>query len=206
MSDDTTAGSVEQNGGAGEHQSIMSRILEYQRQLREGDPPPPPVETLPERPMMEFAAAEALSAETADLVDLTEAEAALVAEAALAGEAAIAAEAAPSSEATDETPSADDPDGADGTEEKVAPVVRLVEPPAPAHPATSGVWAVPDPPVHDAADEANERLAELDSTLRDVSRTIGELRQRFQDMAVASDERLAELEQIVERARRSTRP
>ena len=200
MADDTTTGSVEQSGGAGEHQSIMSRILEYQRQLREGDPPPPPVETLPDRPMVEFAAAEALSAETADLVDLTEAEAAL------AAEAAIAAGTVPAPDATDDATSAGDPDGAEVSEEKVAPVVRLVEPPAPTHPATSGVWAVPEPPAQDERDEATERLAEFEGTLRDVSRSISELRQRFQDMAVASDERLAELEQIVERARRSTRP
>ncbi|HEU4355716.1 MAG TPA: hypothetical protein VFT27_09025 [Actinomycetota bacterium] len=198
MSDETTTGSVEQGEGAGKHQTIMSRILEYQRQLREGDPPPPPVETLPDRPLVEFAAAEALSAETADLVDLTEAEAAMAAEAAIAAEAAAAAP-----EVDVEAPAAQEADVPDD-EGKVAPVVRLIEPKASAHPA-SGVWAIPDPPERDERNEAAERLAELENTLRDVSKTIGELRQRFQDMAVASDERLAELEQIIERARRSTR-
>lgn len=194
MSDETTTGSVEQSGGSGGHQTIMGRILEYQRQLREGDPPPPPVETLPDRPLVEFAAAEALSAETADLVDLTEAEAAL------AAEAGAPEGTTPAPEAEVDAPSAEEADGPDD-EEKVAPVVRLTEPKGSTHPA-SGVWAIPEPPERD---EAAARLAELERTLLDVSRTIAELRQRFQDMAVASDERLSELEEVIERARRSTR-
>jgi hypothetical protein len=198
MSDDTTAGSG-QHGGAVEHQSIVSRILEYQRQLREGDPPPPPVETLPDRPLLEFVAAETLQAEAADLVDLTEAEAALAADAEPSPE--VTAEPAP--EAADEGARADEPAEAE-EEEQVAPVVRL-EVPASHEPATSGVWAIPEPPARPERNEAAERLAELEESLRHVSETIAELRQRFQDMAVASDERLAELEQIVERARRSAR-
>lgn len=187
MSDDTTTGSGEQNGDAVEHQSIVSRILEYQRQLREGDPPPPPVETLPDRPLMEFVAAESLPVETGDLVDLTDAE------------AALAAETAPPPEAEDGgTPSQE----ADGVKEEVAPVVRL-EPPASETRGTS-VWAVPEPRARAEPDETAARLAELEDALRRVSETITELRQRFQDMAVASDERLAELEQIVDRALRST--
>lgn len=160
MSDDTTPGSGEQDAGAVEHQTIVNRILEYQRRLREGDPPPP-VETLPEGPMTERVAVETSSGEEADLVDLTEAE------------------------------------------EKVAPVVRL-EPPGSQRPATSGVWAIPEP-ARPQPVETTDRMAELEDALRRVFETITELRQRFQDMAVASDERLAELEQIVEGARRSTR-
>lgn len=186
MSDDTTTGSGEQNGEAVEHQSIVSRILEYQRQLREGDPPPPPVETLPDRPLMEFVAAESLPVDTTDLVDLTGAEAALAAEAA-----------APKAE-DEGTPSEE----ADGAQEEVAPVVRL-EPPAAETRATS-VWAVPEPPARAEPDETAARLAELEDALRRVSETITELRQRFQDMAVGSDERLAELGQIVDRALRSS--
>ncbi|HEU4526572.1 MAG TPA: hypothetical protein VFT80_01420 [Actinomycetota bacterium] len=186
MSDDTTATGEQEE--AVEHQSIVSRILEYQRQLREGDPPPPPVETLPDRPLMEFVAAETLSAETADLVDLTEAEAALATE-------------SPSASQADDGTSPEEPVQA---EEEVAPVVRL-EPSAAREATENGVWAVPEPPAKDERDDTAERLAELEDVLRVVSETIGELRQRFQDMAVASDERLAELERIVERARRSTR-
>lgn len=186
MSDDTTATGEQEE--ALEHQSIVDRILEHQRQLREGDPPPPPVETLPDRPLMEFVAAETLSAETADLVDLTEAE------------AALATETGPPPEAEDPT----SPEGPVEAQEEVAPVVRL-EPPAAREATENGVWAVPDPPARDERDDTAERLAELEDVLRTVSETIGELRQRFQDMAVASDERLAELERIVERARRSTR-
>jgi hypothetical protein len=199
MSDDTT-GSVGRREGSGEHQNIMSRILEYQRQLREGDPPPPPVETLPDRPAMDFAAAEALSAETADLVDLTEAEATLAAE---PGPAPAVEGEGPVPETSDQGAPSEE-----RAEEKVAPVVRLVEPPAPAEPRPvpeNGVWAVPDPPAQDERNVELERIAELEEALRRVSQTITELRRRFQDMAVASDERLAELEEIVERARRSTR-
>jgi len=191
MSDETTMGAAGQNGDETEHEDIMHRILEYQRQLREGDPPPPPTSTMPERPLMDFAAAEALSAETADLVDLT------------AAEAALEAETGPAPVLSDEEPPSDRTEGEE--EPAVAPVVRLVEEPSSAAPAAGGVWAVPPPPAQDDKAETAARVAELEAALRRVSETITELRQRFQDMAVASDERLAELEEILERAQRATR-
>jgi hypothetical protein len=192
MSDETTMGAAGQNGDETEHEDIMHRILEYQRQLREGDPPPPPTSTMPERPLMDFAAAEALSAETADLVDLT------------AAEAALAAETRPAPVLSDEGPPSDRTEGEE-EQPAVPPVVRLVEEPSSATPPPGGVWAVPPPPAQDDRGETAARVAELEAALRRVSDTITELRQRFQDMAVASDERLAELEEILARAQRATR-
>lgn len=190
MSDDGTTGSVEQGGGAGQHQDIVHRILEYQRQLREGDPPPPPVATIPDRPPTDFAAAEAFSTEATDLVDLTGAEAVL--------EADTRASAA----RADDEPSRQDGGAVD---EQIAEVVRLVEDRPAGASFESGVWAVPTRPAQEDRADRAALMAEVERALQRVAETITDLRQRFQDMAVASDERLAELEEIVERARRATR-
>jgi len=146
------------------HDDIMQRLLKYQRHLRGGESPPPPADRAEaedaeqERPLIDYAAAEALSAtarETPQVVDLTEAEAGL--------EAAAVPEA-----------------------------------PAP---------AVPEPehiPAEPALADQSARIAELEATLMRITRMVGELRERFQDMAISADERLSGLEEALTEVRRST--
>lgn len=173
MPDEDGAGTAEHSeGSAMVHDDIMQRILEYQRQLREGDPPPPPVETMPDRPSVDFAAAEAVapkaSEEDDDVVDLTTAEATAAA----------------------------------ATETNEEPVQRD---PLRARARAAAVWAVPDAAAENAPVDMARRVAELEAVLGQVSEAIAELRQRFQELALSSDERLADLEGMVARARRASR-
>src|SRR3990170_5499322 len=77
----TTEAPPETEAPAIEHDDIMQRLLRYQRQLRGDEVLPPPAEVAEqERPLIDYAAAEAPSAteaETPLMVDLTDAEAEL---------------------------------------------------------------------------------------------------------------------------------
>ena len=172
MPEETSTGD-EQETQASEivHDDIMQRLLQYQRQLREGMSPGEAAEThTAERPMIDYAAAEALMATktgTVQVVDITELEAELeVPEPAAPAPAEPEAEEALTIEAEAESIVEAEP-----VAETVADATQLV-------PST----------------DLTGRVAELEDTLARVSKLIGELRERFQDMAIASDERLAAIE------------
>jgi len=73
----------------------------------------------------------------------------------------------------------------------IAEVERDAQEPGPLGPASSG-----DLPT---------RVTELESTLDRLDRMLGELRRRFQELAVVVDERIATVRQAVEQARREER-
>lgn len=66
--------------------------------------------------------------------------------------------------------------------------------------------AVPEP-EHISAEPAladqSVHIAELEATLTRITRMVGELRERFQDMAISLDERLSGLEEALTEVRRS---
>jgi hypothetical protein len=124
------------------HEDIMQRLLDYQRQLREGASPGEAA-----------GAMTATKTETDVIVDLTQAEAEL--------------------EAVD--------------------LVVIEEAAEPSSPVENASVA---PPTADLA----ARVAELESAVARVSAMIVDLRNRFQDMAVDSDERLAAVSEELSRA------
>lgn len=168
------------------HDDIMRRLLEYQRQLREGVPPSEAARAVAESD----PAARGIGSVGRDVtttteevvVDLTQAEAEL--------------ERRPDAEPIDvEGP-------ARASEVRMEePTPGVAESPQPASPvgtppeAGSSVWAtpVPDPGLAD-------RVAQLERTLAEIATQVSDLRQRFQDMAIAADERLADLERTLARA------
>lgn len=203
------------------HEDIMQRLLEYQRKLREGLSPREAAQAVAEAVAREGAspAAQAEQAEQGTepqaepvitatqpepVVDLTAAEAELeertAREAGSADrepsvrEVAVAEPAEAPPEPAAETPwevAAEASDTVASAEQTEA---------AAAAPAPGSVWAVPTPsPEPDLA----ARVERLERTLASVSQQVSELRQRFQDMAIAADERLAELERTLARARRT---
>ncbi len=205
------------------HDDIMRRLLEYQRRLREGMSPSEAAaavaEGIPEAPAGDAGPQGIAATEEATVVDLTKAEAELEAQAeaasgpqAEAGEARTEAEepsaigdrseaataptsaepsaatsgAAPMAEASPASPEVAAPAPSAGPEPQI---------PAWATPPSS-VWATPSP-----APDLVARVERLERTLEEVATKVSDLRQRFQDLAVAADERLAELERILGRAR-----
>ncbi len=197
------------------HDDIMRRLLEYQRRLREGMSPSEAAaavaEGIPEAPAGGAEPQGIAATEEATVVDLTKAEAELEAQAE-AGEARTEAEepsaigdrseaataptsaepsaatsgAAPMAEASPASPEVAAPAPSAGPEPQI---------PAWATPPSS-VWATPSP-----APDLVARVERLERTLEEVATKVSDLRQRFQDLAVAADERLAELERILGRAR-----
>ncbi|OFW79002.1 MAG: hypothetical protein A2Z48_10195 [Actinobacteria bacterium RBG_19FT_COMBO_70_19] len=158
----TTEAPPETEAPAIEHDDIMQRLLRYQRQLRGDEVLPPPAEVAEqERPLIDYAAAEAPSAteaETPLMVDLTDAEAEL--------EAATV----PEPPTQEQAPAVSEPE-------------HISAEPAPA--------------------DQSARIAELEATLARITQMVGELRERFQDMAISADERLSGLEEALTEVRRS---
>lgn len=167
------------------YDDVMRRLLEYQRHLREGLSPREAAQAVasaggsPSEP--EPAVEPVVTATEHELlVDLTEAEAEL--EARTVEEAVMAeAEAAKEDEVGERGPEV----GGGAATEEVA--------------IAAGAPARTPNPTPDAALTA--RVEQLERTLAAVSQQVSELRQRFQDMAIAADEHLAELERTLSRAR-----
>jgi hypothetical protein len=211
------------------HEDIMQRLLEYQRKLREGLSPQEAARAVAERVASEGAppteqaeqaeqkaelhAEPVITAtEPEPVVDLTAAEAELeqraAQEAPPAGseteepveqEVEPAEAEAPAREAAAGTAPVDAPAEA-ASEPAIAPASP--EPAEAAAPASGSVWAVPAPSPDP---ELVARVEQLERTLAAVSEQVSELRQRFQDMAIAADERLAELERTLSRVGREER-
>ncbi|GIV00579.1 MAG: hypothetical protein KatS3mg014_2194 [Actinomycetota bacterium] len=194
----STTGSAEGGGDRPiAHDDIMRRLLEYQRQLREGVPPSEAARAVAESDPSALRAGPAAETATASaaepVVDLTRAEAELEAEGATTEpevpEAAARVETEAPAAAEAESVSAAEPSAG-----PAAPPSPTVEPGPPAEP--SAVWAVPtaDPGL-------TARVERLERTLDEIATQVSDLRQRFQDLAIAADERLAELERTLARAR-----
>jgi hypothetical protein len=60
---------------------------------------------------------------------------------------------------------------------------------------------MPPVPAADASGDLAARLAKLENTLSSIATSIGELREQFQNMAIAADERLAVIESMLTDAR-----
>jgi hypothetical protein len=177
------------------HEDIMQRLLEYQRQLREGVTDG--AAQAPERP--EAVVAEATTAtktEDVEVVDITAAEAEL--EAAAVGDGAAAVDDASRNveiaevearEAVEVEPIA--------SPEVAKPTEELFSTPAPSTPPR--VWAETSKatPAAPAAEDLGARVAALEDALARVSSMVAELRASFQDMAIAADERLATIEETL---------
>lgn len=182
------------------HEDIMQRLLEYQRKLREGLSPREAAQAVAEAVASRSAPRSeplATATEPEPVVDLTAAEAELE-QATAPGAGTPAAEAVePGPERPAEPASAAEPPAEVASAappwETGSPAAAASEETAWAGPASS-----PDPGL--AA-----RVEQLEHALASVATQVSELRQRFQDVAIAADERLAELERTLAHLRRTER-
>lgn len=168
MPDEITSGTEpEAESPSVVHDDIMKRLLDYQRHLREGTSPAVAAEAATdERPLIDYAAAEAIGTqtETVTVVDITAAEAEIEADTALIAETEL---------------------------EREISSLEAAEAAGAAPSAAEQIWSEAAPA---AVGDLAARVTELERTLARVATMIGELRGSFQDMAVASDERLAAIE------------
>lgn len=175
------------------HDDIMKRLVDYQKQLREGVEPteaaavawhreprdPGPTEQ-PEQPALPAQPAEpeepVSSWREPDFVDVSSPE--------------VQTEAEVPSERRDESfdqPSSDRVEILTSEEAEATPARPWEHPPA-SDPETSKTGVT-------------DRLAQLEGTLDRLSTLLGDLRENFQGMAVTADERLAAIEAEIERNR-----
>ncbi len=165
------------------HDDIMQRLLDYQRQLREGLTPEEAAESvsapvLVDRAAPAWPALTATPTETAEVVDLAAVE-----------EPVEIIEVVAIVETTDAEPSET------GAEMEPAPADAVPQIWA-ASSITSEPTMMParsSSPTDRWGDLA-ARLAELDDTLTSVARSIGDLRAQLQNMAIAADDRLSAIE------------
>lgn len=168
---------VAPDAAEGEHDDIMKRLLDYQRNLRGGaEPTEAAAAAWPSPPQEPADEAEAPSP-TPDLVDLSTAEPEIQAESQTRAVGEIEAE--PEIQRVE--------DRAD--EAEVGPPQPIEAPVASWQPATR------------TGSDVAARIAELESTLDRLGGLFGDLRKSFQDLAVAADARLAEIESEIAAAR-----
>jgi hypothetical protein len=159
------------------HDDIMKRLLDYQRTLREGASPEEAAEAVRvEAPPTEapLEPAPEVSEEPAIEADISEAVAA----------------APPAAEpAVEEHPEEEPETG--GSLDRHEPELTVAE-------------RSPGDTVAEGGPKAGleARIARLEGKLEDLGSRVGELRQSFQDMAIAADERLAAMEQEIGEAQR----
>ena len=219
------------------HDDIVKRLLDYQRQLREGAPEE-----------IAAAATTTLTAESPadELIDLTAVEADDASDTVTLDEPATAAATSPETatsdptaaaatgmEVTGETPTGADDDAsaevivlrpeapaandvAEDTEamttvdasadEDLATAMLEVaeaEPPTPSATTDDATREAPTAETEAPAPEATidadaaERIARYERSLEDLADRFATLRSSFQDMAIAADERLAEIEELL---------
>jgi pilus assembly protein FimV len=203
------------------HDDIMKRLMNYQRSLREGASPAEAAEVA-QHPSAE-PAREAQTA-TGELLDLSVTEPEVEVEFDVTTEAEPETEAAPRAEA--ETGELVEPEVAAEAEPE-AEIGSAAEPedlwsaelepePYAAVPEESGpqpIAAEESPALYETAaaepagvaeesrDELVARVVRLEERLERLGSKLGELRQSFQDMAIAADERLAAMEDEAARTR-----
>jgi hypothetical protein len=150
------------------HDDIMHRLLDYQRQLREGVTPEQAADHATSSVLVDYSALDAPAAleqtETVEVIDLAAVE--------------------EPAEEQDEEPADAVPEVWSGSSSPMEPTPMQATPDAA---APSGDLAV--------------RLAKLEDTLSNIATSIGDLREQFQNMAIAADERLAGIESMLADAR-----
>jgi hypothetical protein len=163
------------------HDDIMKRLLDYQRTLREGASPEEAAETVRSAVIAEPAVEPSIEPAEAEPEPIDEEE---------AGEQDAPGEPEP------EEPSV----GAQVEAPEAAAVVGVI---AAAEPAESKVpveedvraeTSRPTPAAPGVGSGLESRVATLEGKLEDLGTRLAELRQSFQDMAIAADERLAAME------------
>jgi hypothetical protein len=178
------------------HDDIMKRLLNYQRNLREGASP----DDAAEAARSAFAAPDpaVTPPATEEVVDLSSAgpspdvEAVPQHEEDQDQELEMQAEPAPEREVEWEPTTPAQPDFEPSLPiEQASPLMTIPETSAGAAEMTPGSRA-----------ELEGRLATLEERLQRLGSRIGELRRSFQDMAIAADERLAAMEDEVGHLRR----
>jgi hypothetical protein len=214
------------------HDDIVKRLLDYQRQLREGAPEelaPGPTTTItaesPADEVVDLTAAEA--DDDSDTITLDELATAGATSAETATTDAIDAAATatdlgnePSQTRADDEASADvivlRPEGstaeelAEDTEamtavdasadEDLATVMTEIaeaEAAAPSDATASTINATAAPEVATIPPAEADRIARYERSVEDLAERFATLRSSFQDMAIAADERLAEIEELL---------
>ena len=172
------------------HDDIMKRLVDYQKQLREGVEPTEAAAVAWHREPRDSGQTEqpepptqpeetSTSLEEPDVVDVS------------SPEPEVQAEAEVGSEERDEVKSFDQPSDRVEiltSEEAEATPARPWEHPPASDPETSKTGVT-------------DRLAQLEGTLDRLSTLLGDLRENFQGMAVTADERIAAIEAEIERNR-----
>jgi hypothetical protein len=151
------------------HDDIMHRLLDYQRQLREGVTPEQAAERAASPVLVDYSALDAPTVvteqtETIEVLDLDAVD-----------EVVDEAAEEPANDVPETWSDASFPSGASPTQ--------------------------PMPAAADASGDLALRLAKLEDTLESIATSIGELREQFQNMAIAADERLAGIEAMLADAR-----
>jgi hypothetical protein len=156
------------------HDDIMQRLLDYQRQLREGLTPEQAAQPAASPILVDYSALEsptpvAPQIEADEVIDLAAIEAAI--------EEPTDAEAKPAP--------------ADAVPQIWATSSMVPEPtPTPTTPAAT-----------DTSGDLAARLAKLEDTLSGVAESVSDLRAQFQDMAIAADDRLGAIESMISGAK-----
>ena len=167
------------------HDDIMQRLLDYQRQLREGLTPDEAAESVSApalyRPAPPWPATTARPTETAGFVNLAAVEEPVEIMEVVAIEEAGDAE--PSETVTEMEAAAPAVD----TVRQIPTAHRLSTAEPTMMPARSASSA-------DARGDLTARLAELEDTLTSVAKSIGDLREQLQSMAITADDRLSAIE------------
>jgi hypothetical protein len=164
------------------HDDIMKRLVDYQRSLREGASPEEAAAAVG-RGSMERSPAGETSTVTGELVDV-------------AADAEPDVSIAPEPEPDPVAEVSIEPEPEPEPDSVATEVEALAEEPEP-EPAASA------PETGETRSDLEARLASLEDKLDRLGSKIGEVRQGFQDMAIAADERLAALEEELEEARRT---
>jgi hypothetical protein len=184
------------------HDDIMKRLVDYQRQLRQGvepteaaavawhrEPREPGQAEQPEQPAQPEQREQLEQPEQPeppstlwgepDVVDVSSTE------------PEVQGEAAVQSEEQDEFESFDRPS------DRVEILTREQAEASPARPWERAAASGPET----SRTEVSDRIAQLEGTLDRLSQLLGDLRENFQGMAVTADERLAAIEAEIERNR-----
>lgn len=179
------------------HDDIMRRLLEYQRQLREGVPPSEAARVVAESgpaPRGAVSVGRDVTTTTEEVVvDLTQAEAELERG---PEEGRIDIEGpARATEVRMEEPTPGVVEGGPAAVPVGTPAeAGLSQPQSTEAASGTSAWTVA------ARDQGlADRVAQLERTLAEIASQVSDLRQRFQDMAIAADERLADLERTLAR-------
>jgi hypothetical protein len=171
MSDDRSEEQDEQPSIV--HDNIVKRLLDYQRQLREGATPVEAAEQAQgDRPMIDYQAAETPVATQTDTIEVVD---------------VAAAEAESEAELEETAPEALEGELEAPADEAAADVIHIPEAESePAAPAPSA-----------STDDPSARVAALETEMARLGEMVSALRDTFQDMAITADERLAAIEEAI---------